>query len=160
MCFQAERLLTLGKVEGLSETRTALTFWPSASCPSTSTIWSSSFVLGSTHTYRHNRTFDVLVVGNFKLKMLTIWYSLYHLAASVSSHNHKQCAQCVGHNDILCKFALHFLHCVVTASSIQGWTNCMKDTHHPQIQLMLQVIVVRIEDHFLSSFQHTPWWRD
>lgn len=50
VCFQAESLLTLGKVEGLSETRTALTFWPSASCPSTSTIWSSSFVLGSTHT--------------------------------------------------------------------------------------------------------------
>lgn len=62
--------------------------------------------------------------------------------------------------NVLSVWQWHFVHCVVTASSIQGWTNCMKDTHHPQIQLMLQVIVVRIEDHFLSSFQHTPWWRD
>lgn len=48
----SSRLLTLGRVEGFSETRTAFIFWPSESCPSISTMWSSSFVLGSTQAWR------------------------------------------------------------------------------------------------------------
>lgn len=47
----SSRLLTLGRVEGFSETRTAFIFWPSESCPSISTMWSSSFVLGSTQAW-------------------------------------------------------------------------------------------------------------
>lgn len=104
------------------------------------------------HTHL-NRTFDVLVVENFKLKMLTndLVFTV-PLGCILLTQPQAMCS--------VCGTQWHFVHCVVTASSIQGWTNCMKDTHHPQIQLMLQVIVVRIEDHFLSSFQHTPWWRD
>lgn len=48
----SSRLLTLGRVEGFSETRTAFIFWPSESCPSISTMCSSSFVLGSTQAWR------------------------------------------------------------------------------------------------------------
>lgn len=51
-------LLTLGRVEGLSETSTALIFWPSESCPSTSTMWSSSFVLGPMQACRGQENRD------------------------------------------------------------------------------------------------------
>lgn len=50
-CSFGRPLLTLGREEGLSDTRAALTVWPSSSVPSTSTMWSSSFVLGSTQAW-------------------------------------------------------------------------------------------------------------